>query len=344
MKVVLLLGASSTGKSTLCNELASKYHWKVADTDEFHYEAYPKATNAVKPVTDALSENCHECLVRYKLTDKIVDFAITRGLHFQDSGYELTPQSYYQEPTEEILKKAGVRDEDIPLLADFLREVVTNTEDLIEVMPFKGLKQFFNYYLDHTFAQELEPNDTIILDVNPHPEFDPAKISAALDEYVKDYSNDHQDQSIELFKVIAYCPPQILSERLQQREESGYEGNTGKGLFSFEQLSLLVTALPDEYEGSDIIDKLSPGDIGRIVEKHVERASVDVEIFTKARHYLAKEFGIHDDKPVKLVPNKKFSCDAIVDTSKHDAATLAKNLVKRINGCADPQLTTPRIK
>lgn len=328
MKVVLLLGASSTGKSTLCNELASKYHWKVADTDEFHYEAYPKAINAVKPVTDALSENCHECLARYKLTDKIVDFAITRGLYFQDSGYELTPQSYYQEPTEEILKKAGVRDEDIPLLADFLREVVTNTEDLIEIMPFKSLKQFFNYYLDHTFEQELGPNDTIILDVNPHPEFGPAEISAALDEYVKNYSDGHQDQSIDLFKVIAYCPPQILSERLQQREQSGYTGNTGRGLFSFEQLSQLVTALPLEYAGSDVIDKLSPEDIGRIVEMHVEGASTDVEVFTKARHYLTDKFGIHDGKSVKLVTNKDYPCDAIVDTSKDDAETLAANLVR----------------
>lgn len=38
MKIVLLLGASCTGKSTLCKELSTEHQWKVADTDEFYYK------------------------------------------------------------------------------------------------------------------------------------------------------------------------------------------------------------------------------------------------------------------------------------------------------------------
>ena len=135
MKIVLLLGASCTGKSTLCKELSTEHQWKVADTDEFYYklrdEAYPIAINAVKPITDALSENCHECLARYKLSEKLVDFAISRGLDFEDSKYSITAKSYDEEPIEELLKKAGVQNEDIPLLADFLHKVVKNTEGLM---------------------------------------------------------------------------------------------------------------------------------------------------------------------------------------------------------------------
>ena len=346
MKIVLLLGASCTGKSTLCKALSDQHDWIVADADEFHYKfmpvAYPKAINAVKPVTDALSENYHECLARYKLSEKIVDFAITRGLSFEDSKYAIDAESYYKEPIEELLKKAGVQDEDIPLLADFLHEVVKNTENLMEVMPFMGLAQFFKYYLEDAFQQQLNPNDTMLLDVNTHPEFGPDKISAALDKYVQDYRNNHHNQSRELFKVIAYCPPKILSERLQQRVESGYTGNTGEGLFSFVQISQLVTAFPYEYEESDVIDELTPKDIEKIVETHVAGAS-DARVFTKARHELAGKFNMKDE-PVKLVANKDFPYDAIVDTSKDNAENLAKKLFKEINDCAGSKLETPRMK
>ena len=330
MKVVLGLGASCTGKSTLCKELVTNHHWKVADTDEFYYQAYPKAKKAVMTIIDSLSKESQECLSRYKLTDQIVDFPITGEIYFEDSGIKIDVESVHKESTEELLKKAGIQDADIPLLADCLREVAKQSESIKEVMPSRGLEQFFNCYLEHVFEQKFEPDDTIILDVNPHLGFGPAQILAATEKYIESYSSVHQDQSIEFFKVLVYCPPQVLSERLQQREKSGYTGNTARGLYSFEQLSLLVNAVPIDYKGPGVIDTLSAADIGKIVDKHVPEASGDMRVFMKARLDLADKFGIHNDEEVQLVATKDFPCDAIVDTSKADAETLANTLVDDI--------------
>jgi len=333
MIVVLGLGASCTGKSTLCRELVTHHHWKVADTDEFYYQAYPKAKDAVKTIIDSLSKGSQECLSRYKLTDKIVDFPITGELYFEGSGIKIDLGSVHKESTEELLKKAGIQDADIPLLADSLGEAIK------EVIPFRGLEQFFNCYLEHVFEQKFEPDDIIILDVNPHSGFGPAQILAATEKYIESYSSAHQDQSVEFFKVLAYCPPAVLSERLQQREKSGYTGNTAMGLYSFEQLSQLVNAVPIDYKGPGVIDTLSAADIGKIVDKHVPEASGNMRVFTKARLDLADKFGIHNDEEVKLVATKDFPCDAIVDTSKADVETLANTLVEDITASRQATMT-----
>ena len=230
MKVVLLLGASCTGKSTLCGEVVMNHQWKVADTDEFYYQAYPKAKNAVQQIIASLPEGSPECLSRYKLTNQIIGFPITGEIYFEDSGFKIDMESFHNESTKELLRKAGIQDADVPLLAVCLNEVAKQSEAIKEVMLFRGLEPFFNGYLEYAFEQ-FGPDDTIILDVNPHPGFGPAQILAATEKYIESYSSMHQDQSVEFFKVIVYCPPQVLSERLQQREKSGYTGNTGRGLY-----------------------------------------------------------------------------------------------------------------
>jgi len=338
MKVVLALGASCTGKSTLCRELAKNHQWKLADTDEFHYHAYSKAQDAVKSIIASLPESSQECLARYKLTDKIVDFPITGELCL-DNGVKIEMESVHKESTEKLLEQAGIQNAYIPLLTACLRQIAKQSEAIKEVILFRGLEPFFNCYLEHTFAQRFEPDDTIILDVNPHPGFGPAQILAATEQHVKSYSNAHQDQSVEFFKVLAYCPPLELSRRLLQREESGYKGNTGRGLYSFEQLSQLVNAVPVDYKGAGVIDTLSSVDIGKIVDNHIPEARKDIEAFTKTHNGLASKFDIHGDT-VKLVATKEFPCDAIVNTSAADATSLANTLVDDINDCAASRQAT----
>jgi len=55
MKVILLLGSSSTGKSTRCGEFAKNHQWKVSDTDKFYNEAKPKAEDAAQQIVSSLS-------------------------------------------------------------------------------------------------------------------------------------------------------------------------------------------------------------------------------------------------------------------------------------------------
>ena len=48
MRVILLLGSSSAGKSTLCNGVASVTHpqWKIRDTDSFGKYCIGQAVDA----------------------------------------------------------------------------------------------------------------------------------------------------------------------------------------------------------------------------------------------------------------------------------------------------------
>ena len=342
MKVILLLGSSSTGKSTLCGELAKNHQWKVSDTDKFYNEAKPKAEDAAKRIVASLPEETKECLARYKLTDALIKFPITGELHFEDSGFKIDMESFHKESTEELLKKAGIQNADIPLLAVGLREVVKQSEATKEITIFWGLEPFYNAYLEYTFDQNYESDDTIILDVNPHAGFGPAQILDVTEKYIESYSDAHPDQSIEFFKAIAYCPPVELSKRLKHRKDSGYTGNTATGLYSYEQLSMLINTVPKDYEGPDVIDTLSQVDIGRIVSNHVPETSRDLMMVTKTRNELSRIFGISDDT-VKLVTTKEFPCDAVVNTNKADAKTLANILVDEINDCAASKKTTLNI-
>ena len=331
MKVVLVLGPSGSGKSSLCRKLVENHRCKLADTDEFYDQAYPKAQDAVKRTIVSLSEEVRECLARYKLTDRLVNFPITGELYL-DNGVKIGIESVHQESTTELLKQAGIAETDIPSLAACLRHIVEQSQTIKEVVLFRGLEPFFNAYLEHAFAQDFESDDTLVLDVNPHSEFGPAQILAAVRQRIQSYSDAHPEQSVDLFKVLAYCPPLEHSKRLRSREESGYAGNTARGLYSFEQLLLLVKAVPGDDNGAGVIDRLSLKDVGKIINNCIPEARKDLGIFTKARHEFARKFGFdaHVDT-VQLVTSEEFPCDAIVNTNAANATDLAQTLIDKVH-------------
>lgn len=333
MRVILLLGASSTGKSSLCGKLAENHQCKLADTDEFHYQAHRKAQDAAKSIVDSLSEETQACLGRYGLTDKLIDFPIKGELNLDSSDVKIHISSVHDEAIEKQLEQAGIAEADIPLLATCLRDVATQSESRKEITSFWGLESFFNAYLEDAFSQTYEPDDTLILDVNPHEGFSPAQILDTTEKHIEAYTSAHQDQSIDFFKVLAYCPPAELSRRLRDRRESGYTGHTATGLYSYEQLSMLIDTVPKDYEGSDVIDTLSSADIEQVIDNSIPEASRDMAVVSKTRHELVRIFKMDGDS-VKFVATREFPCDAIVNTSKADAETLANTLVDDINECA----------
>ena len=333
MRVILLLGASSTGKSSLCGKLAENHQCKLADTDEFHYQAHRKAQDAAKSIVASLSEETRACLGRYGLTDRLIDFPIKGELNLDSSGVKIHISSVHDEAIEKQLEQAGIAEADIPLLVTCLRNVATQSESIKEITSFWGLEPFFNAYLEHTFTQTYEPDDTVILDVNPHEGFSPAQILDATEKHIDAYTSTHQDQSVEFFKVLAFCPPVELSRRLRHRRESGYTGNTATGLYAYEQLSMLTDTVPKDYEGPDVIDTLSSTDIEQVIDNSIPEASRDIAEVAKARNQLTRIFKMDSDS-VKLVATREFPCDAVVNTSKADADTLATILVDDINECA----------
>lgn len=331
MKVVLVLGPSGSGKSSLCRKLVENHQCKLADTDAFYDQAGPKAQDAVKRTIASLSEKDQECLARYKLTDRLVNLPITGGLHF-DNGVKLGIESVHQESTAGLLKQAGIAEADIPTLVSCFRQIVEQCQAMKEVVLFSGLKPFFNAYLEHAFAQDFESDDTLVLDVNPHPEFGPAQILSALRQRMQLYGDVHPEEVVDLFKVLAFCPPLEHSKRLRSREESGYAGNTAKGLYSFEQLLLLVKAVPIDHHDSAVIDTLLLKDTGDIVANCAPETRTDPQLFTKTRREFAGKFGLGDNvDAVQLVPVEEFSFDAVVNTSSASASDLALTLIDKVH-------------
>jgi hypothetical protein len=74
----------------------------------------------------------------------------------------------------------------------------------------------------------------LIVDVNPHPEVGPTMISELIDHHIERYSTQQQE-SIESFKVLAYCPLEILSERMHRRiKNKKTDEYMGDGIFPFQ--------------------------------------------------------------------------------------------------------------
>lgn len=331
MKIVLVLGPSGSGKSSLCRKLVENHRCKLADTDEFYDQSHLKAQNAVKRAIASLSADARECLSIYKLTDRLVNFPI-KGELFLDNGVKIGIQSVYQESTVKQLKKSGISETDIPSLVTSLRRVVEQSQAMKEVVLFRGLEPFFNAYLDHALTQDFQADDTLVLDVNPHPEFGPAQILASVRHHIQVYRAAHVEKSVDLFKVLAYCPPLELSRRLRSREQSGYTGNTSRMLYSFEQLLLLVNAVPECQHDPDVIDKFILKDTGDIVINCVPEARTNPELFTKTRREFARSFGLDDHiDTVQLVPVDEFPFDEIVNTNTATASDLAQTLIDKVH-------------
>lgn len=285
MKIVALVGPSSAGKTTLCEELAVHHQWKVASQDDFGARVHQEA------------------------------------------------------------RAASIQN------------------------PFRGVEDFFTRFFDDALKHSYGPEDSLVLDIVPSTDDSPAIISDLLRQRADLYKEQHPDQSVELFVVLAQCSPQALSQRIQQRnreaEKSGDLQNKREGLFPFEQLTQLVNARPEELV--DTTPKMAPlsrADVFNIVDKHFKPKdgedirsapllivdTVDPLLFQPDHtpltppivaakplvmeyHRLAAKFGFFKDTDNQIQPqvSKNMDCDVVLDTSKDSAAILATHLIEKID-------------
>lgn len=297
MKIVALVGPSSAGKTTLCEELAVHYQWKVASQDDFGVRVHQEAVAAS----------------------------------------------------------------------------IQN--------PFSGVDDFFTRFFDDALKHSYEPEDSLILDIVPSTEDSPAILSDLLRQRADLYKEQHPDQSVELFVVLAQCSPQALSQRIQQRnkeaEKSGDLQNKREGIFPFEQLAQLVNARPEESNTKvDTAPKMAPlsrADVFNIVDKHHKSKggedirsapllivdTVDPLLFQPDHialtppivaakplvmeyHRLAAKFGFFKDTDNQIQPqvSKNMNCDVVLDTNKGSAATLATQLIEKIGAVSQTRTNT----
>lgn len=336
MRVVLLLGASSTGKSTLCRGVANS-GWKVNESDAF-------GRDCVKQAVEAFSEkyDIRGLLSELKMsTDEIANFASTGKFQAGDS---FSHQFENPELTdaEQVLDKLAIPSDRIPALVAQLHTLVSNREKLEFPEPsIEFLNRFFNKVFSEAFASD----DTLIIDVNPHPAVGPAVISRLFDQNIERY-REKMELSVESFKVLAYCPPEILSERIQRRAQGKKAGDyMGQGIYPFEQVAMLVNSQRIE-DKSDSIGELSRRSIFDIASKHVNFDKSDPLIsldgsdstsmsateipltapkpVVEAYLSLADKFGfVGNEARIKLcVSRENFQCDLIIDTSKQNPSDL----------------------
>jgi adenylate kinase family enzyme len=163
MRIILLLGASSSGKSTLCNEVQASTNpkWKVRDTDTF-------ANHCINQAITAFSKN-HD--IQGLLSDlavspdKIVNFVMTGKLQpgkNKDDNNPPTPHQFDNpelDNVEQVLKELKIEDARIPILADELRNVIKYRTELIALLPEPN-QEFLNRFFEYIFSETFEPDDT----------------------------------------------------------------------------------------------------------------------------------------------------------------------------------------
>lgn len=361
MRVILLLGSSSAGKSTLCQGVmaATNSKWKIRDTDTFGQYCIGQAVEAFSQKHDIqglLSELGMS-------PDQIVNFSMTgsfragASIPFQFKDLELTG-------VEQVLKDLKIADERIPPLIAELHKVIKNRDELGALIP-QPSQEFLNRFFEKLFSETFAADDTLIIDVNPHPEVGPAVISKLLDQHVERYSKQ-QGQNIESFKVLAYCPPATLSDRMVKRmKEKKDDDYMGEGIFPFQQVAMLVSAQHADEKSEPAptkwgaIGELSRKNVFDIAKKHIkynekdplvivdseepeamqaskanELGSSDAEMplvapkpVVEAYHHLTAKFGfLGNETRIKLKVSRDFQCDVIIDTSKQDANDLVHEI------------------
>lgn len=370
MRVILLMGSSSAGKSTLCRGVVEQTDpkWIIRDTDTY-------AKSCIHQALDIFSKNysIQGLLSELEMSpDQIVDF-VWKGKLQIGKPANFTPHQFQDlELTglEQILQRANIKDDRIPFLAEELRNLTKHREQLMALMP-QPTPEFLNDFFKSVFSEKFNSDDTLVIDVNPHPAVGPAVVSALIDQHIEEYGTT-QDQAIESFKVLAYCPIEELSRRMHQRSQNKKADDyMGEGIFPFQQVSMLVSPLRTEEknEAAQINSQTSIGELTRksvfdVANKHtktnheavviVDAAdpslqaseegsldSSDSEIpavapksVVQAYHDLTDKFGFYPNEThIKLGVAKDYQCDIVIDTSKQDA----KDLVEEIN-----QLTAAR--
>jgi hypothetical protein len=261
MHVVLLLGSSTAGKSSLCKELVAQHKWDSGSIDE----ACDKIRVEQRPVMlDALRKlNLPSQLQSHMMEEEVQTLAATGLVTISKGDHQLSHQ--FQSPDleglEEKLKKADFKESEIPELARTLRLVTKTGMDVYHGFPDPTQRLY-----DDTFTKS-NSGKSIVLDVVPGRDVE--KDLAFFEKCAQQYREQHPGETLTTSVVFAYCPPQKLSERIQERNRKAETDNPRDkrvGLFPFDQLGALVTAEKKFDNSSE--NKFSRTELFYLINKH----------------------------------------------------------------------------
>lgn len=260
MHVVLLLGSSTAGKSSLCRELVSTYEWKSSSIDEVVGKIVNMSPSDLKLL---MSEKLDKSGVIQNLQtlmteDEILTLCGTGVLTISKGSHLITAHGFPNPllpNLEDVLTKAGFIESEISKLAKDLRLVTKIGDAMVRLY-------------DEVFDKG-NSGQSIVIDLVPDPDGSAKECLDYFQKRAQQYSEENPSETLTTSIVFAYCPVQKLSERIQERNRKADIDNPMDkrvGLFPFHQLATLVTA--DKLFDDSSEHVLSRNELFYMVNKH----------------------------------------------------------------------------
>ncbi|HAU3597372.1 TPA: hypothetical protein ACXYK5_002255 [Legionella pneumophila] len=260
MHVVLLLGSSTAGKSSLCRELVKTYEWKSLSIDEMVDKIVNMSPSNLKLfMLEKLNASGVIQNIQTLMTEDELVTLCSRGVLTISKGSHLITAHGFPNPLlpnlEDVLKKAGFIESEISKLAKELR-FVTKIDDPTVML------------YDEVFDKS-NSGQSIVIDLVPNPDESAKECLEYFKKRAQQYREENPSETLTTSIVFAYCPVQKLSERIQERNRKADIDNPmdkREGLFPFHQLATLVTA--DKLFDDSSEHVLSRNELFYMVNKH----------------------------------------------------------------------------
>lgn len=277
MKIVLLIGASSVGKSSICAELKDKHQWNVLSFDEVARRVRkPEYLELFKELSLLMTDSeifqlCH----KNSLT-------ISSEKHCVET-YEFADPSLPD--LENLLKRAGFDEHQIVSLSGKMRTLVVSYVSYHQIME-ELFKQTFQQFDDDT---------AVVLDVIPDRYGNANAVLEQFEKFCQKYRESHPDLST--FTALVYCLPVTLSERINKRNHEAIiqdkPHEIRKGLFPFQQLASLITISNQDSKQPDL-GSFSKEELRGIFVAHslINPKTTDISITSSHSTHLPSEQGV----------------------------------------------------
>lgn len=332
MRIVLLMGPSSAGKTTLCAELKKQHHWQVVSGDEVNERIWQELEKKYKQeLMTKLREEKQVIseLKKYMHDEQIYRFCTRGSLVISKNGQEHKHQ--FPDPDlpnlKQILENAKLDKNEIESLASSLISATKVDKAARESFQKQNpLPDSMEVAFNEAFSCT-DPNATIILDLIPGERGMTNKYLDSFKQHGDNYRKQHGNQSLQTFSVLAYCSPQSLSARVKQRnleaERDNNPRNKREGLFPFHQLGEVIKA--GEENQFTKYGTVSRDDLFDISSTHIKSFDDSRSIFLE---------NPVDPNALKLKPtgnndhprfNKDNASTVKLDLSKDDDLTIPMN-------------------
>ncbi|KTC89203.1 hypothetical protein [Legionella cincinnatiensis] len=260
MHVVLLLGSSTAGKSSLCRELVTTHGWQSSSIDEVVGKIVNMSPSDLKLLMfEKLDASGVIQNLQALMTEEEILTLCGTGVLTLSKGSHLITAHGFPNPLlpnlEDVLTKAGFIESEISKLAKELRSVTKINDPMVRLY-------------DEVFNKD-NSGQSIVIDLVPSPDESAKECLDYFQKRAQQYSEENPSETLSTSIVFAYCPVQKLSERIQERNRKADIDNPMDkrvGLFPFHQLATLVTADKLFDDSSEHI--LSRNELFYMVNKH----------------------------------------------------------------------------